>query len=897
MRCAVGLSAVLVTVLVSSGIAGELNQPGAAGARAAGAGTVTVLNSDALLRSHLVFKTPVVVTKDGQLRTPLDPTPHVRNPRPMAEFQSPLPAPDWTNPDFNDSSWEKDRTPIEAGPEEDSVRYAGPSNALICARAKFTVDDPGKVRDLKLSLEYVGGAVVHVNGRELARGHMPAGEIKPDTLAEKYPDDLYCEPDGSFVQIIRGKLTNPAGFERRYRKMADVSVPAEILRKGVNVLAVEVHRAAVNEAAVSAKRVRQDTGMGRIPGIWAYAGFKDLSLTAAAGSALFPSVGRPAGIQVWNCAPHETVTAFDYGDGGEVQPVVIASPRNGVFSGRLAVSSGQPIRGLKVNVSDLASPGGGKLPSAAVRVRCGEPGGVGGPSRTSPRFNAILDAIPAEIPVVKASHPGGHYPTNYLRLKYVGGPRFPVARKGLTAGAVAPLWITVRVPADAAPGRYAGTVTVSATGLDPVAVPLKVNISAWTLPEPRDFRVTSFGQHSPDSLANYYNVSLWSDRHFELMGKSMALMAELNSRQALAELAIDFYRLGGNRESMVRWIRGADGGFKHDFTVLDKYLDTVAKHMGKPALLRLNCWGELRPSWGGMPSEPEACWAKVNEGKAVSLLDPATGRIERMDQPVPGTEKSFKFWKPVLDEIRSKVEARGWLDVTAMGHNSYNSPAHPTVVGVFKKIWPDGVWSYTAHNGVMGQQWRTSEKGVTMLARYADCVWTRSRPVPRGYRKLLQPRPGFWCYTFRTDFNDVSPLIYYRDILEEEIMGGHDGVSDFGVDFFAFKSKSGRATHVGCGRGTGGPTCTCMALLAPGPDGPVASERYEAFREGVELCEAILFLERALQDRKISGETADRVNHLLDARGEAFLKRWPGGRFERDRKLLEMAGEVATAAK
>ena len=154
---------------------------------------------------------------------------------------------------------------------------------------------------------------------------------------------------------------------------------------------------------------------------------------------------------------------------------------------------------------------------------------------------------------------------------------------------------------------------------------------------------------------------------------------------------------------------------------------------------------------------------------------------------------------------------------------------------------------------------------------------------------MLKPRPSFWCYTFRTEFDNV------RNIPEWEIMAGHDGVSDFGVDFFPFKSPSGKMTHVGCGAGTGGPTCSTMALLEPGPDGPRASENFEAFREGVELGETILFLERSLQDKKISGELADRVNRLLDQRGEVFIKRWPNGRFERDLALLKLAGEVAAA--
>ena len=49
-------------------------------------------------------------------------------------------------------------------------------------------DLPGQVRDLKLFLRYQGGAVVYVNGAELARGHLPEGKLAPDALATRYAD-------------------------------------------------------------------------------------------------------------------------------------------------------------------------------------------------------------------------------------------------------------------------------------------------------------------------------------------------------------------------------------------------------------------------------------------------------------------------------------------------------------------------------------------------------------------------------------------------------------------------------------------------------------------------------------------------------------------------------------
>ena len=88
-----------------------------------------------------------------------------------------------------------------------------------------------------------------------------------------------------------------------------------------------------------------------------------------------------------------------------------------------------------------------------------------------------------------------------------------------------------------------------------------------------------------------------------------------------------------------------------------------------------------------------------------------------------------------------------------------------------------------------------------------------------------------------------------------------------------------------------------MALLYPGPHGPVATESYEMFREGVELCEALLFIERAIQNKKLSPELQQRAESYLEDRDNAFIKNWfliggmPGP--EEDANLLDLAGEVA----
>jgi hypothetical protein len=76
----------------------------------------------------------------------------------------------------------------------------------------------------------------------------------------------------------------------------------------------------------------------------------------------------------------------------------------------------------------------------------------------------------------------------------------------------------------------------------------------------------------------------------------------------------------------------------------------------------------------------------------------------------------------------------------------------------------------------------------------------------------------------------------------------------------------------------------------------VATERFEMFREGVELAEALLYIEHAVREKKLSADLQQRANRYLDERGEGFVKSWFGVRYmqsEEDVKLLDLAGEVA----
>jgi hypothetical protein len=146
-----------------------------------------------------------------------------------------------------------------------------------------------------------------------------------------------------------------------------------------------------------------------------------------------------------------------------------------------------------------------------------------------------------------------------------------------------------------------------------------------------------------------------------------------------------------------------------------------------------------------------------------------------------------------------------------------------------------------------------------------------------------------WLY----DGSDVFGL---RKMPEGAIMRNHNGVGHgLGGDLFPIKSK-GRSWHHKYGRGGLGPEWATRCILASGKDGAIPTERYEMFREGMQLCEIILRLQQLLDAKSIPGDLAKRVNACLDRRSTAFLNGYWEGQLERDRELLEIAGEVAGVA-
>jgi hypothetical protein len=823
-----------------------------------------ILDTASFWRCHLTLKDPVVgkasEAKPKELK------------KGELHWNSEPPPAGWVKPEFDDGHWWRSPGPFYGGYGDARGYVAAPDTiGLICLRGKFGVDDPAKIKSLTFSATYRGGIVVYLNGKEVKRAHLPDGAITAETPAEEYPKDAYLTPEG---KIIRWGWGDPGKYadrcELRIRKVSEVVVPTDGLRKGMNVLAVEVHRSPYAEGIF---------GVGNWwDGFRCHVGLNSVRLGTTSPEAVTANVSRPKGFQVWNANPMMAIFDMDYGDPTEdLHPIYIAGARNAAFSGQVVISSDETIKGLKAEIGDLVLAGGkgGKIASSAVQVRYAKPGGLEGGSdgrygtNEVSRFDALDESAPAEVPVYKK------------------------ARGRAPFGAVQPVWVTVNVPADAAAGEYEGKLTVRAEGQKDTTVPVRLVVSAFKLPDPRE-NVTFVDMiQSPESVALYYGVPLWSDRHWALIDKTFQQLGRIGNKTVYIPLICKTHF--GNSESMVRRVKAGDGAHTGDFTIMEKYLDIAEKHLGKPPVVVFYVWDHFSGGgYFGGAVDP----TKVKK-TPVSLLDPEKKELSTFEGPTFLEQEAEAFWKPIADELLLRMKKRGLEKSVMLGIGSDVRPGKE-VVELWKKLLPDAQWVLHTH----GLDSRLH--GVPV--GYCATVWKA------GYAK--DPEVGYtygWqrkelVAQFQRDLVFGWALTQNRLLPENNIGGNQRGFGRNGADFWPpFKNDKGQRVGSLAGRYPESGWAqlslkTCF--LAPGPEGALSTVRWEMTCEGVNECEARIFIEKALLDKalraKLGEERAGKLQTMLDKRIRAGL--WGAQNYgwyvssgwqKRSEELFVAAAEVA----
>lgn len=759
---------------------------------------------------------------------------------------SPLPPQSWRDAGFDDHCWARYI-------EDDLADYLGDYGAavhektwptLLCLRTSFGIADPAQAADLAFRMTCIGGAVVYVNGHEVGRAYLPKGEMAAFTPADDYPSEAYTAEDGSPLPTLQwgGKRESKgkpeqqllSRYEKRLRKV-ELPIPASVLVKGRNTIAVELHRSAV------AGKLEGNRG-------WSHLGITQLKLTSAGGKGAIAYADAARGTHLWNADTVEQIAdtypqsslvkkswfhallwtrgmplrgiqmgnPFD-----ELRPVRVSAPRNGVCSGQIIVSDLAGVKDLSASISDFKSSGGATIPASSVQIRF---------AHQQANFHycdALMPSPPARATTV-------------------------------------PVWLILQAPKDAAPGWYASTISIRANGVQS-SVPVQVLVTGLTLPEARDLTPLVGMTHCPEAVAATYNVEPWSDRHFALMERSLALMGQVGNDVVHVPVIIGTFqpavrnwlsggKPGEQRIPLVRWVK-TDAGPRPDFSLLNRYLDHYLKHCAPPKALCLYVWDSscAREVADAYENRRVASRESTPKNKLrVLLVDPKTNESSEMEVPAIGDEGGEAFWKPLFDGARELVQKRGWSDRILMaGLGGDLRPGEKTGTAL-KRMAPYVRWNLLSHfsgdpapvDGKMiatgGLEIGLKEFPWSVAGGAATSAWLE--------RQVANPPEFLEIHTARWHHQEVSPPLLFRTL---PLLSG--AVSRLGVDFWT--------------AGSGGPKNTSFfvhvnALAVPGPDGAIPTVRFQMLREGVQDADVRFAMIRAYS--KLPAEQRKPYPALLD---------------------------------
>jgi hypothetical protein len=590
-----------------------------------------------------------------------------------------------------------------------------------------------------------------------------------------------------------------------------------------------------------------------------------------------------APIGLWPADPNLPVKLDEAPPASPPAAVRLVGPRNGAVSGVVVAKAAAPITALSATITELARAGGGTIPKSAVQIRYASiKGDLSGLSVLAP----WKQSLPGK-PEWEACDRGF----------------FDALAEAPAPGAtVLPVWVTVRIPADAAPGEYTATLAVKGTGVSG-QVPVRLKVCAFTLPAPKDYSFWLSFNPSPDTVAWRYAVPLYSDAHFKLMERSFQLLGQLGNH-VLYVPAIE-KGLFGNAHCAVQW-RKTGEKLTPDFRSFDRLYEQYVKHCGPPRLLVVELWENYL---GGAE--------KAKEPMKVGLtLTDGGGKLESLE--IDAYPANPEVWKSLLDGFYGKAAKMGVKpESICLGVANDGLPTKAQV-DFFREMAPKAGWVRFTH-GYGGYQFH----GVNLVhGELPDWGVDQTKPVRGGWDGTSATN------TVRDLHGDNSPPFILRccpDIAVGGSRGGPSrGFSRCGLDFWpvvwptdkpAPENRKWRPQprpfigwrplypQSGVDRLYRSLTAS---VTVPGPDGALATARFEMLREGIQETEARVTLEKALRAKRLDGDLKARAEAALLDRAKAIgacrergndvkwqaLASWQA----LSEKLYDVAGEAQRAA-
>ena len=489
-------------------------------------------------------------------------------------------------------------------------------------------------------------------------------------------------------------------------------------------------------------------------------------------------------------------------------------------------------------------------------------------------------AVQAQISDLRHEGGGPSFPAQLIELRHGWDGMAPDAEVHEDGQVV---WVTVNVPPNAPPGRYAGQLTLTPGG----SVPVLLEIGAWVAPSPNDFGGWMSLLNSPASVARYYGVEKWSDEHFDLLTPTLREMGRIgNHLLYITPVGRSHF---GDEISMIRWTGGNNP--RPEFSALERYLDLWDQQIGPPrkvvVYLRENSW-----------------WNNRREVRVTTLNRPGAPGGEITVWPHYSEPGQAERWRAAVGGIVERVRGRGWTDTEVIiGMVGDERNFSEDMQAFFQTAAPGLRWATFTHG--RGDPRIPDERDASHTLGGLDFAYVEFPYAPDNRRLTDAPLdrpPGRSpdSFPFITSFRgfpsanptaDDEPGLYFFMPYAAYNSPRRDyvGIGRLGMDFW--ETPNG-GTLIGRFERwhnlyRGNPRW----MLPPGSAGALASQHTESLRMGTTLAEAMRVLHEALTDENadLAPEVRERGTEAFMGMYEIFHGIWFGG----NNQVQERLGDVA----
>ena len=240
----------------------------------------------------------------------------------------------------------------------------------------------------------------------------------------------------------------------------------------------------------------------------------------------------------------------------------------------------------------------------------------------------------------------------------------------IKANTTQPVWVSVKVPREnIIKGMYRGTVTVKEDGKVLAELPLTVTIKNHVLPAPKDWAFHLDLWQNPYAVSRYYNVEPFSKEHFDLMRPIMKRYADAGGKVITASIMHKPWngQTFDPFESMVTWMKKADGSWWFDYTVFDKWVEFM---------MSLGIKKEIN------------CYSMVPWRLSFQYFDQASNQFKYFTGK-PGEPAYEEFWIRMLKSFAQHLKEKGWFEITHIAMDERGLKDMLATIEVVRKADPD----------------------------------------------------------------------------------------------------------------------------------------------------------------------------------------------------------------